>query len=243
MNHFDQKAALKAVKELERKKWFIASKQEKEERRAKQEQALDEFIDLATGTILIDVTEIDAYKIELESYDIAAIEAITKNNEILEQLFLEREHLLKNAHVLEDGRRVFKTQDGKRVFDEQGNPISEDEVHPDEVPNHTTTYEELQSITDRIEKHKTIADGLSDYQLKLDEARERLDSGKLTQDEFDEIKDDLQETMPIEVRRKLPGYDASQESDAKLETVTPTQAPKLNAADMSIDPALVPGMS
>ncbi|MBO6814511.1 MAG: hypothetical protein JJ891_06605 [Rhizobiaceae bacterium] len=243
MNHFDEKAALKAVRELERKKWFIASKQEKEEKRAKQEQALDDFVDLATGAILLDVVEIEAYKLELETYDIATIEAITENNEILEELYLERERLLNNAHILENGRRVFKTQDGKRVFDEQGNPISEDVVHPDEVPNHTTTYEELQSIADQIDKHKAIADGLAGYQLKLDEARERLDSGKLTQDEFDEIKDDLEQTMPIEVRHKLPGYDSSKELNAKPEISTNAPAPTLSSTDMTIDPALVPGMS
>jgi len=240
MNHFDEKAAFKAVKELERKKWFIASKQEREQKRVKQEQALDDFVDLASGAVLVDVTEIEAYKFELETYDVATIEAITENNDILEQLYLERERLLDNAYQLEDGRRVFKTKDGNSVFDEHGNPVPEGVVHPDEISDNIAKHEDWQSNSSLIKQHEAIGNGLIDYQHKLDEARDKLDSGKLTQDEFEGIKDGLQQSMPIEVRRKLPGYDVSQELDVKPETASPAQSQKLSAADMSIDPALVP---
>lgn len=49
------------------------------------------------------------------------------------QVFLDavRERLdvvLSRAHVLEDGRRVFKTEDGSQVFDEHGAEVDA-EVH------------------------------------------------------------------------------------------------------------------
>jgi hypothetical protein len=61
--------------------------------------------------------------------------------------------LLLNAYQLDDGRRGRKSEDGKREFDEQGNPVSEDVVQLNGIPNHTMACEELQSITDRIESH------------------------------------------------------------------------------------------
>jgi len=52
--------------------------------------------------------------------------------------------------------------------------------------------------------------------------------------------------MPIEVRRKLPDYDPSQETDLKSDftataAVEAERAAKLSPADMSIDPSMVPG--
>jgi len=51
--------------------------------------------------------------------------------------------------------------------------------------------------------------------------------------------------MPIEVRRKLPDYDPSQETELSSDfaaTVTVEQVVKLTSADMSIDFAMVPDL-
>ncbi|MEZ5801856.1 MAG: hypothetical protein R3E51_00065 [Rhizobiaceae bacterium] len=42
------------------------------------------------------------------------------------------------------------------------------------------------------------------YQAKLDEARERLDSGKMTREEHDRFREELKAEMPDAVRQQIP---------------------------------------
>jgi len=125
------------------------------------------------------------------------------------------------------------------------NQLSPEVVEPNLIPDHHTTHEAWQDIRNKINKHEIIDQKLLDYQERLDETRERLDDDELTQEEFDELKDGIEKDMPIEVRRKLPDYDPSQETALQSDftaTVAVEQATKLVTADMSIDPAMLPSM-
>ena len=58
---------------------------------------------------------------------------------------------------------------------------------------------------------------LLSYQAKLDEARERLDNGKITQKEFEHIKADLAETMPKAVYEKLAPKQQEKVAEARAD--------------------------
>jgi len=243
MDDFEIRALQSEALRHEREKWFIASKHQQEQNELKQEKAEDEFFDLAASVILADPIEVEAFKADLDTYDALTIEAIMENREILEALYLEQDAALENAYQLDDGTYVFKSEDGIRVFDKEGKQLSAEIADPNQIPDHHTTHEAWQDIRNKIHKHEIIDQKLLDYQEKLDTTRERLDDGELTQDEFDELKDGIKNDMPIEVRRKLPDYDPSQETELTSDftaTSTVEQVAKLTPADMSIDAGLVP---
>jgi len=242
MEDFEIQALHSDTLRKEREKWFIASKHHKEQKELKQEKAEDEFFDLVASAILADPIEVEAFRADLDTYDALTVEAIMENREILEQLYLERDAALDNAHLLEDGTHVFKSEDGVRVFDKDGKQLAPDAIDPDLIDDRRTTHEEWQGITDQIKKHEIIDQKLLDYQERLDTARERLDDRELTQEEFDELKEGIEKDMPIEVRRKLPDYDPSQETDLTSDftaTNAVEQAAKLAPADMAIDAGMV----
>jgi len=243
MDDFEIRALQSEALRHEREKWFIASKHQQEQKELKQEQAEDEFLDLVASVILADPIEVEAFRADLDTYDALTIEAIMENREILEALYLERDTALENAYQLDDGTYVFKSEDGVRIFDKEGNRLSPEIVEPNQIPDHHTTHETWQDIRNKIHKHEIIDQKLLDYQEKLDTTREHLDDGELTQEEFDELKDGIEKDMPIEVCRKLPDYDPSQETELTPDftaSVAVEQATKLVTADMSIDAGLVP---
>jgi len=246
MDDFEIRALRSEALRHEREKWFIASKHKQEQKELKQDQEDEELFDLAVSVVLADPIEVAEFRVELETYSGLTIEAIQENQKILEQLYLERDEMLKKAYQLDDGTRVFKSEDGIRVFDENGDLVSEDIVHPDEIGDHFPKAEPYLDKIKLIDKHEAIKKNLYGYQEKLDDAQERLDNGDLTQEEFEAIREEIQTDMPIEVRRKLPDYDQSQETDLKSDftaTATIEQAAKLTPADMAIDPSMVPGMN
>ena len=192
---------------------------------------------------MADPIKVKAFKVELDTYDALTIEAIMENREILDRLYRERETMLNNAYQLEDGTRVFKSVDGKNVYDEHKNLLSKDAVDANEIPDHHPKAEPFFEKERLIEKHEAINNRLTSYQEKLDAARERLDEGDLTQEEFDNLREDLKVDMPIEVRRKLPDYDPAQETNLKSDFVATTKKLVLSPEDMRIDPSMDLGIN
>lgn len=245
MDDFEIRALQSEALRHEREKWFIAAKHQREQKELHADREEQELIDLLTSVVLADAIEVEEFKVELDTYDALTIEALTENQFILDQLYLERDTMLDSAYQLENGTRVFKSEDGVRVFDESGDLVSDNVIHPDEIGDHYPKAEPYLEKLEFIEKHEAIQQDLFDYQEKLDDARERLDSDDLAQEEFEAIREEIQNEMPLEVRRKLPDYDPSQETDLTSEfaaTATIEQATKLTPADMAIDPSIMPGM-
>lgn len=203
-DHFRQKELVRAAQSRERSKWFVAAREHKERQNDLAEEADATVLNLAAVVVLADPIEIEAFKVELVVYDIATIEAIIANREILEVLYAEHQRLLGEAYVLEDGRRVFKSENGRGVFFEDGDLASPDVVDPNEIEDYRPTAEEFFANKKSIVKHEAIGKRLDAYQTDLDEARERADSGEMTKDELDDTRQKLSQDMPIEVRRQLP---------------------------------------
>ena len=77
-------------------------------------------------------------------------------------------------------------------------------------------------------------DMVLDYQTKLDEARERLEAGDLTQDEFDRLHEELVADMPEAVRNQIPEL-ANQQPETQHDTQSTA-----NEATLVIDDDMVP---
>lgn len=95
-----------------------------------------EFVDMALSIVSAEV--IADFRVELDTYDEATTAAL---QDVVERLDIAQQRvddILEQAHVLPDGRRVFKTKDGLRVFDEHGVELAPSEIDPDEIADHLT---------------------------------------------------------------------------------------------------------
>ena len=203
-DHFRQTKYQQQVRFAERRKWFRAAKEQRQRNETLDNNAEDTFMDIAAAVIIADQVEIDVFKQELDIYDEATLKAILENREILESLYTERDRLLDNAYQLDDGRRVFKSEDGVTVIDEFGHDVPPEVVMPEAISDIYSKAEEYLPIQQGIIKHEAIEKRLYNYQEHLDDARELANSGKMTQQELDDYRQQLQTEMPIEVRKQLP---------------------------------------
>lgn len=181
------------------------------ERRQKQDEARNDSAELGDlAATVVTAEQAETFRIELDAYQTATIEALEINREALDFARERLQATLAQAHTLEDGRRVFETEDGLRVFDEFGNELSPDVITPDQIPNHKPSWEyfsEGQTLVRELEAEQAE---LLDYQSDLDEAAERLDNGTLTGEEYDDLRADLRETAPDAVRAHIPGMEISE---------------------------------
>ena len=228
--------------ELERRKWFIASRHQRKQREIHQDHAEDVLSDFAASFVLADPLETQAYKAELDEYDALTVEAIMENREVLDRLYAEREAMLERAYILEDGTRVFKSEDGLRVYNQDGELLPSSTVNPEQIGDKYQKAEPFFDNLKSINKHQQIEKNLLEFQEHLDEDRELADSGKMTKDELAERREERLKEMPIEVRRKLNGFDETQEQKLKSEFSTSAKPITENDMDMRIDPSMVPSL-
>jgi hypothetical protein len=190
-----------------RQKQFIQNREDRQKREERLEQAEDDFAALAGAveTALASVDRLAAFEADLTVYDTAVVEALMENDRLLAIVLAEKEALLKRAHVMEDGRRVFRTADGNQVFDEFGVEVSRAEIDPAIIPDSAPTWEEYEVPFNEERRLQAERAQILEYQQKLDEAREAVASGTMTEAELTEFETELRESMPEAVRRKLPG--------------------------------------
>ncbi|MEL7281869.1 MAG: hypothetical protein AAGK79_16035 [Pseudomonadota bacterium] len=204
MDHFDYQRARSIDLDRERKKWFIAAKDRREKKEVIKDREEEQLADLATAMELATEAQIDAFEVKLDAYDVATTKALMHNQEALDAVNLQIQSLLLRAHQLEDGRRIFKTEDGTQVFDEHGNEVGADIILPEAISNDRPNWESYQAQIEARESLTEERNSLHEYQDKLDEARDAARSGELTQQELDDLDADLQDTMPPSVAKHLP---------------------------------------
>lgn len=161
------------------------------------------------------------FRAKLDTYDEKTVEALMENQGALDQVRERLDDMLGKAHVLPDGRRVFKTMDGESVFDERGQRLSPDEVDPASISDTKPKWEKFKNLNDERTRLDTERNGLLDYQAKLDDARERLDGGDITEAELSTMQRDLRESMPDAIRRKA-GLDEQGPTATAPSASTPT---------------------
>ncbi|WP_145976980.1 hypothetical protein [Leisingera aquaemixtae] len=150
------------------------------------------------------VQQIAAFEADLTLYDTATVDALMANDLQMEKLRADLETLLSQAFVMEDGRRVFRTEDGTQVFDEFGEDVGPGEIDPATIPDHHPTWEEFSALKDQYATLQQEREALIEYQKQLDAARDALAEGEITQDELEELRAELIEDTPEAVRARLP---------------------------------------
>lgn len=149
---------------------------------------------------IINVEQAELLQSEIDIFQEASVAAIMAYDEEIGRVETEIAQMLSNAYVLEDGRRVFKTENGLRVFDEHGNELDKDVVDPDQIGNDRPRWERFQETEDRLKQLRLERSEVNDFQTKLDDAQERLESGEMTQDEYNKLRTELYDTVPLAVR-------------------------------------------
>lgn len=233
-------AAVKREEYLRKEKDARHDTRERQRRKDERtEDARDDMAMLATMEIVLASTEsVAEFRVQLDEYDAATVEALMENQVALDAVRERIRLMLEEAHVLEDGRRVFKTKDGTKVYDEYGQEVPPEVIDPDTIADDKPKWEDYKEELDEYGRLAEEREQLLDYQRKLDEARERLDQGEITQDELDTLKADLAADMPDAVRVKL-GLEKPQADAAPTPEV---QAVEVAAAQVEAKPALPSNM-
>ena len=197
-----------------------AFQRQQEEERLRRDRRQDaqgdeaELMDFAM--VMVSAGELETFRVELDSYDTATIAALQENERELAAVRERLDGLLLKAHVLPDGRRVFKTEDGRRVFDEFGSELDVTTIDPDLIGDERPRWESYQPYFERSQELALERDEILEYQSRLDAARERIDAGEISREEFDELRDELKTAMPDAVRAQVPELAAEVTMDTDL---------------------------
>jgi hypothetical protein len=161
--------------------------------------------------------QIAVFEANLTQYETATVDALMENDRQMIAVQAQLDALLNQAFVMDDGRRVFRTEDGTQVFDEFGLEVTADELELQTIPDHHPTWEEFSPVHDQYVALQQERQALFEYQQQLDDARNALVEREITQAELEELQANLIEDMPDAVRARLP------EEHAALRTKTNKQ--------------------
>ncbi|MBL4755877.1 MAG: hypothetical protein JKY52_20070 [Flavobacteriales bacterium] len=212
---------------LRQQRWFIKSKHEQVRRddiADKQEQSM---LSLAADIIMATEIQIEKFKVKLDAYDEATVKALMENSQALDLINAQLEEMLERAYVMEDGRRVFKTEDGTQVFDEFGKEVLPDELDFAAIDPESPTWESYQPIFSEREQLLVERRQILEFQEKVDAARERVDGGDISKTDLDELDADLLEIMPSSVKAHVPGFDTSDNAPAVKTAFTANAKPAI----------------
>lgn len=194
----------KAVREHERKKRsFEKQRQDKNRREREADLAEEQLESFAIGMVAATLDEIEAFEARLDTYDEATVRALMINQERLDAVNDEIMELLARAHMLDDGRRVFLTEDRTKAFDEFGTEVTSEELDFDTAPPGVPTWETYSAKLDRQRELIEEREQIIEYQTKLDHAREEIGDGEISKDDLEALDAELLDAMPLTVRREI----------------------------------------
>jgi hypothetical protein len=208
-------------------------KKQKEDRVA--DRIDEDLTDLATIAVLATEAEVAAFRGDIDLYRTATTEALIENERQLVEVRRAIDDMLARAYVLPDGRRVFKTEDGLRVFDEHGVELSADTIDPEAIEEWRPRAEPYLDRRAAEARFVSEHEKLLDFEKKLDDADERGMSGDMTQDGMKALRDDLESSMPLAARRKLPGYEDTHVPDATRSFGAVSNPASGVSADLQLD--------
>lgn len=164
----------------------------------KQETESDAVADYALS--IISVEQSDQFQSEITVFQEATTEALIHQEKLIEKARIELQEVIDQAYILEDGRKAFKDREGLKVYDIDGNELGETIITADEIPDHHPRIEDLLERREQLQILEREQTEILEFQDKLDEARDRLDRGDLTQQEFKDLRDDIYDSAPQAVR-------------------------------------------
>lgn len=118
-----------------------------------------------------------------------------------EQARRELEELRERAARLADGRRVYRTGDGTAAYDEDGNRLSDDEFAGVAWNDSQPSWEEECKVTRNWNDAAAEVEEVKAYRSHVGEMRHRHAKGDLSQDELEQMGEELEADMPESVRR------------------------------------------
>ncbi|MEM8541609.1 MAG: hypothetical protein AAGF25_11710 [Pseudomonadota bacterium] len=228
-NHFRDIERSRHSEWLHQRKWFIKAKHDQERREKIEEQAEDSFIALSSDVIIATEIQIrefqarmEAFEVKLDDYDAkltildeAVAEALLEQISKLELLEADKQAMLDSAFTLEDGRKVFRSEDSTFAVDETGNRLGQLEFEAQDIPAGPDTAEDYLKKLDDISATKSEIDQLHKAQQDIDaardnsaEAREILKRGRdlagtegVSVGELDDLEKELEGAMPKHIPR------------------------------------------
>lgn len=207
-------------------------RQRKEELEDKAEAATDALAFVVATSPPATAEQIAAFEADLTLYDTATVDALLENDRQLSQARADLDALLSQAFVMEDGRRVFRTENGAQVFDEFGQEIASNELDPAIIPDHHPTWEEFSPVRDRYAALVQEREALIDYQQQLDAAREALAEGEITQAELEDLQAQLIKDMPEAVRARLPQDHPATQAENAVKTAAASSKPEASSPSL-----------
>ena len=223
---------------LRQQRWFIKARQDNQRRDTVEDKAEQDASAFGTAVVMASSIQIEEFEIKLDSYDGAVVAALMENQELLDAVRNEIAAMLAQAYVLEDGRRVFKTEDGTQVFDEFGTEIHADEVDPLQIDDSLPTWEAFSAKNDLEQSLEAERAQIFEFQEKVDAARDQIAEGDISETDLEALDADLLDAMPLAVRDHVAGLESvSAEPDLKADATAPTAMSQIQNAVVS---AVVP---
>jgi len=162
-------------------------------------------------------------RIKLNSYDEATVIALMENQELMDAVNARIDALLAQAYVMDDGRRVFRTEDGEQVFDEFGGEVSAEELNPDLIDPSYPTWEAFSAEVDQRQELTQQRTEILEFQEKVDAAHGQIAAGDLSESDLDALDADLLDAMPLTVRDHVAGLESDTPApDLTVDATAPT---------------------
>ncbi|GAA6176742.1 hypothetical protein [Sulfitobacter pacificus] len=223
--HFASEGPGRESEWARQRRWFIKAKHDHQRREEMADKMDDAVSALSAAVTVASEIQVREFKVKLDTYDSATVEALMENQLLRDAVEQRIAALLDRAYVMEDGRRVFKTEDGSQVFDEHGTEVTSDELDFDLIGPDRPTNEEYRQEINELQRLEAQQTEILEFQEKVDAARERIDA-EISEDDLAELDADLVEAMPdavrahagIELRATAPALTAQ----IKTTTVAPT---------------------
>ena len=242
MDDFEIRALHSEDLRKEREKWFIVARDQREQQELKADKSEEAFMEFVASVILATEIEVQKFQAKLDTYDEATVKALMENTKALEAINEKIQENLKHAHTLEDGTRVYKSEDGTWGINENGQRFDVETHDMQTIPSTKVTAEEAETDfneRDMLQRERTE---ILEFQEKSDHAREHSNSDDFTKEELDELDKELEAEMPETVKRQLPDYEPSQEADLQSAFEASAQLSLSELPTKAFTHTLTPGM-
>lgn len=208
--HFRSDNRNRYSERMKHQQWFIKARHDQERKEEAADKLEAEFLTLATEVVMAAQIQIGEYKAKLVTYDEATVFALMENQEQLDAVRAEIQDMLSRAYVMNDGRRVFKSEDGILVIDEFGEIVTLEELNPDLVPFDGPTSDEYLSKLKLEDDLLAERQKIHEFDELKNQQHEELEEGGVTEERLEEMDAELFNAMPDSIRTHVPGLAAKE---------------------------------
>ncbi|MCV6575106.1 MAG: hypothetical protein OIF58_05160 [Cohaesibacter sp.] len=212
--NFLRRARLKRDQEfhLQRERQQTKDRQERHD----QDDNLDILLTVAMAT----EQEVAVFRARLDDYEERATKHILALQRKLDQEMVEKNAMLDQAYILDDGRRVFKIHDEQRVIDEFGQDVSPDIIVPDEVPNHHPDGKLFIGTLNSLSKTHEALEKTIKFRDRVNEMQDEVDQGKISKDRLQELEQEFEDIMPdiLKTENAAPEQKSEAAPDREVKT-------------------------